>query len=250
VPVDGKLNSPSNWISTIDISDFLGRMSARHVLVVADSCYSGALTRSDYPQLKVGVSEEAREHWLKTMSEKSSRTVLSSGDLTPVLDTGGVGSSEHSVFTKAFLDVLRENNKILEGRMLYTQIAAQVAYTASLEQEQIPQYLPIRSAGHESGDFLFVPKQSAVAPSEQTTEGKETEKKEEQLSEVPDEEKAEKEEQAPEAPLKEGKKPSPKQNRQRESKKKQPLEILPSPPAKSVIQRDKEWIWKEGPTKQ
>ncbi|MGH7801380.1 MAG: caspase family protein [Thermodesulfobacteriota bacterium] len=156
VPVDGKLDSPVDWISTFDISDFLGRMSAKHVIVVADSCYSGALTRTSFTRLEVGMSDEARQYWLKTMSEKRSRTVLSSGDLQPVLDTGGGG---HSVFTRAFLNILTENNDVLEGQTLYNQIAAQVAYAASSELEQIPRYGPISHAGHESGDFLFIPKQ-------------------------------------------------------------------------------------------
>ncbi len=225
VPIDGELSNTVNWISTFDVSDFLGRMSARHVLVVADSCYSGALTRSSLAQLEVGMSEKAQQYWFKTISGKRSRTVLSSGDLQPVLDTGG---GKNSVFAKTLLEILTENNGILEGQRLYTQLAVRVAYAASPELEQIPRYATIPHAGHESGDFLFVPKQSAVSPSEQTTEGKETEKKEEQLSELPDEEKAEKEEQALEAPDKK-KKSSGKQKRPR-AEKEQPQEVLKESP--------------------
>ncbi|MGH7801375.1 MAG: caspase family protein [Thermodesulfobacteriota bacterium] len=158
VPVDGETDSPVQWIPTFAITDFLSGMSAKHVLVVADSCYSGALTRSAIARLEAGMSDEARRNWIKITSAKRSRTVLSSGDLTPVLDTGGSGGSEDSVFAKALLTILTENNEILEGQKLYTQIAAQVAYAASPELEQIPQYAPIQYAGHESGDFLFVPK--------------------------------------------------------------------------------------------
>src|SRR3972149_7757785 len=114
------------------------------------------------------------------MSEKRSRTVLSSGDLHPVLDSGGVGGGENSVFAKALLAVLAENNEILEGQKLYDQIAALVAYAASAELEQIPRYGPITYAGHESGDFLFVPKQS-MASIKHTSEVKS------QVSEYPSE---------------------------------------------------------------
>jgi TPR repeat protein len=155
VPVDGDLDSNVNWISTIAITDVLGAMSAKHVLVVADSCYSGALTRSALARLEAGMSDQAREHWLKVMAEKRSRTVLSSGDLQPVLDTGG---GRHSVFAKAFLDVLSDNAEILAGQYLHSQVAARVAYAASAElAEQTPQYAPLRYAGHEAGDFIFVP---------------------------------------------------------------------------------------------
>ena len=156
VPTDGDLESNVNWISTVAITDILGAMSAGHILVVADSCYSGALTRSALARLEAGKSEKARQHWFKVMAEKRSRTVLSSGDLQPVLDSGG---GNHSVFAKAFLDVLDNNDEVLSGQHLHSQVSAQVAYAASAELvEQNPQYAPIRFAGHESGDFIFVPK--------------------------------------------------------------------------------------------
>jgi multidrug efflux pump subunit AcrA (membrane-fusion protein) len=160
VPVDGEIDSNANWISTFAITDIISVMSAKHVLVVADSCYSGALTRSALARLEAGMSEEARAYWIKVLAEKRSRTVLSSGDLQPVLDSGGGGNS---IFAKAFLDVLRENNEILEGQRLYREVSARVSYAASAVMtnqgafEQIPQYAPIRYAGHEAGDFLFVP---------------------------------------------------------------------------------------------
>ena len=155
IPVDGHKDSDVNWISTVALTDILSAMSARHVLVVADSCYSGALTRSALARLEAGMTTEAREHWLKTIAEKKSRTVLSSGGLQPVLDSGG---GDHSVFAKAFLDVLTSNAEILEGQRLGLEIAARVSYAASSALvEQDPQYAPIRYAGHEAGDFLFVP---------------------------------------------------------------------------------------------
>jgi hypothetical protein len=94
------------------------------------------------------------------MAEKRSRTVLTSGDLKPVLDSGG---GKHSVFAKAFLDVLGGSSDILEGQRAYQEISARVSYAASAVLtdagpiEQVPQYAPIKYAGHESGDFLFVP---------------------------------------------------------------------------------------------
>jgi hypothetical protein len=155
VPVDSETDSDVNWISTVAITDILSAMSARHVLIVADSCYSGALTRSALARLETGMSNEARDHWLKSMAEKRSRTVLSSGGLQPVLDEGG---GNHSVFAKAFLDVLISNAEILDGQRLGLEVAARVSYAAAnVRVEQDPQYAPIRYAGHEAGDFLFVP---------------------------------------------------------------------------------------------
>jgi hypothetical protein len=107
------------------------------------------------------MSNEARYNWLKILPEKRSRTVLTSGDLKPVLDSGG---GQHSIFAKAFIEALQENVEILEGQRLYQQISARVAYAAAAVMtdagpvEQMPQYAPIKYAGHESGDFLFLPR--------------------------------------------------------------------------------------------
>lgn len=156
LPVDAEKNSDANWISNVAITDILNAMSVRQVLLVADSCYSGALTRSALTQLDVGQSEDARRHWLKTIAKMRSRTALTSGGLAPVLDGGGGG---HSVFAKAFLEVLAGAQEIMEGQRLYREVAARVAFEANRYQvEQVPEYAPIKYAGHESGDFLFIPK--------------------------------------------------------------------------------------------
>ncbi len=155
IPVDADLDSSTEWISTIQIADILSIMSVNHVMIIADSCYSGALTRSSLARLETGMTEKARRHWIKIMMEKRSRTALTSGDLQPVIDKGG---GEHSVFAKALIDVLQENKGIIEGQNLHKEVSARVAYAASaVEVEQIPQYAPIRFAGHESGEFFLVP---------------------------------------------------------------------------------------------
>jgi len=156
LPVDAELTNTANWISNIAITDILNAMSVRHVLLVADSCYSGTLTRSSLTQLEAGMSEEARRHWLQTLTKMRSRTALTSGGLAPVLDGGG---GKHSVFAKAFLSVLEEITSPTEGQRVYREVSARVAFEANRYQvEQVPQYAPIKYSGHEAGDFIFVPK--------------------------------------------------------------------------------------------
>jgi hypothetical protein len=129
-------------------------MSARHVLVVADSCYSGVLTRSALTRLEAGKSPEAWANWVKLMNDKRSRTALTSGGVAPVLDAG---AGNHSIFAKALLTVLKENDGVIEGQKVHQEIVTGVAYAAgSFNVEQVPEYAPIKSAGHEAGDFFFV----------------------------------------------------------------------------------------------
>jgi hypothetical protein len=72
----------------------------------------------------------------------------------PVLDNQGLG---HSVFARAFLDVLEQSSGILSGPELFLKIKNQVTDKAeSVGFEQVPEFKPIKGAGHEIGDFFFV----------------------------------------------------------------------------------------------
>ena len=69
-----------------------------------------------------------------------------------------LGGGRHSVFSQALLDALSSNKELIEGQQLYQQVAARVAYAAAnVRFEQVPEYAPLRFAGHETGDFFFVP---------------------------------------------------------------------------------------------
>ena len=155
LPVDAEPGSTANWISNVDLTDLLNAMSARHIIVIADSCYSGALTRSSLARLEAGMTREARAAWVRGMVGKKSRTALTSGGIAPVLDSGG---GDHSIFAKALLTVLGEAQEAIEGQRLFQELSARVAWAAEAQHfEQLPQYAPIKFAGHESGDFFFVP---------------------------------------------------------------------------------------------
>jgi len=155
LPVDAEPDSTANWISNIQITDVLNAMSARQIMLVVDSCYSGTLTRAGLARLDSGMSPATRGKWIEKMAEKRSRVVLTSGGVAPVLDGGGGG---HSVFARAFLNALEANQGVLEGQKLFQAVSSEVANSsATADFEQVPQYAPIKYAGHESGDFFLVP---------------------------------------------------------------------------------------------
>ena len=155
LPVDAERDTSANWVSNNDITGKLRAMRAKHVLVVADSCYSGKLTRTVSTKLRTGTD---RTEWLRRMATRRSRTALTSGGLEPVLDAGG---GNHSVFAKAFLEALETNNDVLDGQTLFDAIKNPIAVNA----DQTPQYDDIRKAGHDGGDFLFVPVKVVVTVS-------------------------------------------------------------------------------------
>ena len=156
LPVDAEPDNTANWISNSSLTELVNAIPAKRVMVVADSCYSGILARSALATLETGRSEDARFTWLEKMLKKRSRTVLTSGGVAPVLDEGG---GDHSVFARALLQALESNTDVLEGQRLFRQVSAAVAVAADrYKVDQVPEYAPIRHAGHESGDFFLVPR--------------------------------------------------------------------------------------------
>jgi hypothetical protein len=148
LPVNADRANKANWIANEDITSELKAIRAKHVLIIADSCYSGTLTRgADVSTMRSGTAEE----WVRRMAQRQSRTVLTSGGLEPVSDAGGGG---HSVFAQAFLRTLKDNEQTIDMDSLYEKIRRRVVLNA----RQTPLYSDIRFAGHDDGDFVFVPR--------------------------------------------------------------------------------------------
>lgn len=143
------------WVPNEQITAHLGRLPAKRVLVVADSCYAGLLsTDPSYLFLndKVAYSKE----YIKFKLPKRARLLLASGGDKPVLDAGSGGNS---VFARAFLDELENNQGILSSPELFSRIRKRVEIAAQNNQfVQIPEFKSIKGAGHEVGDFFFVPR--------------------------------------------------------------------------------------------
>lgn len=156
LPVDAEpAPQTGNWISNSDITNILRDMKAKHVLVIADSCYGGSLTAASRPPSVPAVREEDRIYWIKTLANKPTRMVLTSGSLSPVLDGGG---GQHSVFAGALLEVLGTNADIIEGWRVYIQVAARVSDMAkALGHAQRPTYRSVELEKFEEGEYFFVP---------------------------------------------------------------------------------------------
>ena len=142
LPRNARSDRRSRWLSNATLTDALQALLAKHVMVVADSCYSGTLTRS----IKVPQRNKA---YLERIAEMRSRVVLSSGGLEPVADSGG---GAYSVFAAEFLKALRANEGVMDGTQMFEHIRKKVVLNA----DQTPEYSDIRRAGHEGGDFIFV----------------------------------------------------------------------------------------------
>jgi hypothetical protein len=141
--VDASQDDDVHWIPNGSVTSKTRAMEAKHVMIIADSCYSGKLVRG------IHINSPTPDY-LKKLSRRRARVVLTSSGIEPVSDAGG--RNEHSIFAEALLDALRANTDVLEGHELFTQIRRPVA----VNSDQIPEYSDIRKAGHDGGDFLFI----------------------------------------------------------------------------------------------
>ena len=153
------------WVPTEQITGHLGRIQAKRVLVVADSCYAGLLS-TDPSYLFMSDKVSYSKDYVTYKLPKRARLLLTSGGDAPVLDEGSGGNS---VFARAFLDELETNTGILSSPELFSRISKRVQVAAAKNKfVQKPEFKSIKGAGHEVGDFFFVPKSTKTAEAEKS----------------------------------------------------------------------------------
>lgn len=157
LPVDAEPDNPGTWVSSVEIAEILNAMNVKQAMVIADPCFADSSrmpSSTSLPQFKSVTSPEQLKTQLRAMAQERVRVVLSSDGLAPVAPEG----ARNSVFTKALIDALVSNRDVLAGGTLYDRIGSQVTVaTAAAGTREVPRYTPIRHAGHEYGDFFFIP---------------------------------------------------------------------------------------------
>ena len=142
VPTDGEPRQAGTLITNANILRYVKGMQARHVYLVADSCFSGSLfgTRALPP---------ITDRWYAELYKDRSRWGLTSGATEPVADRGLGG---HSPFAYFLLKLLQENNQpYLVPSTIHESLAPLVANNTN----QVPRSEPLTQTGDEGGQFVF-----------------------------------------------------------------------------------------------
>lgn len=142
VPTDGEPRQAGTLITNANILRYVKGMQARHVYLVADSCFSGSLfgTRALPP---------ITDRWYAELYKDRSRWGLTSGATEPVADRGLGG---HSPFAYFLLKLLRENTQpYLVPSTIHESLAPLVANNTN----QVPRSEPLTQTGDEGGQFVF-----------------------------------------------------------------------------------------------
>lgn len=153
IPANARIDvEAADWISANDINDLVARIQARHVLVIADSCYSGVLAETR-DKTSLVINEKNRDRYLSEMSKKKSRYLVSSGGDEPVSDGGGDG---HSIFARTLLTALE---KPLAPIFTVEQVFHdKIKQSVANNSQQVPQMQVIHDTGHDNGSFVFFKK--------------------------------------------------------------------------------------------
>ena len=136
VPVDAKPRQEDTYIRNREIMDFIRRMNCYHLILISDSCFSGAFFQARGP--------------FETFSKDPSRWAISSGRKQKVMDGDpGLGSP----FSAYLIKYLRQN----PGAMLLSELGHKVKISTNAHTElyQTPQAEPLQIKGHEGGEYVF-----------------------------------------------------------------------------------------------
>jgi hypothetical protein len=148
LPIDAGAEQDSKWISNQIIKDKIKATKAKHVLLMVDSCFAGALTRGSTGIQSI---ENLSNKNISRYKMKKTRLVITSGGNEPVVDSDG---NEHSYFASKFIDMLKNNDNVIQSLALFQGISRYVINNA----QQTPIRTVIYGTGDDGGDFLFFPR--------------------------------------------------------------------------------------------
>ncbi|AXA90511.1 YDG domain-containing protein [Massilia sp. YMA4] len=142
LPADAQASEPSRWISNVDVARLLTGIRSSQMVVISDSCYSGAFARD-------GMTAVGRDVTAESVLAKRSVVVISSGGDEPVADEGKDG---HSIFAWNLMQAMRSISDWKPGSTVFNDVQAGVRK----EFPQTPKYGAVTAAGHQAGgDYLF-----------------------------------------------------------------------------------------------
>ena len=146
----------SGWILAEHVSETIRQIEAKRVLVITDSCFSKRRVQANTTSVGRGLDPER----FKLLSRFQSRYVLTSGRNVPY--SGDSGDRTHSMFAKYFMEILRHNSNVLSGEMLSFELSQRVRENVEGPEGAMPSYSSLQGAGHQAGDFFFVPAEQSI----------------------------------------------------------------------------------------
>lgn len=154
VPYDAN-DTPVDFVENSVIKDFIGAIKARHVLLIADSCFSGTFLSTT----RGGIKEVKYED----LFVKTSRWMLASGGEETVGD-GAKGAN--SPFARNLLEFLTLNTN---KHISVEEIIRYVSVVTAAEVKQKPVGASIENIGHDGGQMVLTLNPQFINSTHETT---------------------------------------------------------------------------------
>jgi len=131
-------SSRVTWLRNSTITDFIKACKARHILLIADACYSGSIYSAR------GMLDNATAA-VRDLIRSKSRKAITSGGTTEVAD--------ESKFAQVLVEQLKINmEQYLTSLQLYNMLQKPVMANSLTS----PRWGPINNVGDDNGDFVFI----------------------------------------------------------------------------------------------
>ncbi|MBT3293907.1 MAG: caspase family protein [Verrucomicrobia bacterium] len=146
IPVEGReevdgMPAINDWLQNSNLKEYTDAMKARHVLVVSDSCFSGAMLRGG----RIDIEERANT-WYRRAISQPTRWCVASGDLETVPD--------QSIFAKKFLQALQFPRQSVFAA---SDLAGWIKNDVAAYSGRRPVFGPMNTAsGSDLGEFVFL----------------------------------------------------------------------------------------------
>jgi formylglycine-generating enzyme required for sulfatase activity len=150
IPHDAEQGQTANYIRNSTIRDYMKDIKARHILLISDACFSGALFLR-------GASRSGEGEAMSQLERRASRWAISSGRHDEEVYDGVPGGN--SPFTQSILEILLKENQ--SPKMNVAKLADRVIELTSAEYAQLPEGSPLFQVGHKGGQYMFYKKEAA-----------------------------------------------------------------------------------------
>lgn len=166
LPVDAKMDKKDTWLDNSEVYDYINALPVKHILVVADACFSGALlnagknrgvsaastnANNSTKSLNVNTSTTGKSQQeilaanCDIMAVNSSCKAMTSGNLTEVPDK--------SLFMASFLNALEDNTDPCMPADDLFYLVNKIMRRHQVGQES--KFQPFHGPKHQNGEFVF-----------------------------------------------------------------------------------------------
>jgi len=132
---DSKKSNVTTWLNVEDILKFFNASPAKHIALISDSCFSGA------------IFELNRGGGISALDGKISRQALTSGGIEKVSD-----GLLNSPFNTALVKILNENTS---NHLSFNKLSENTILEFNQYRKQTPAFGPLINSGDKGGTFFF-----------------------------------------------------------------------------------------------